>query len=193
MHPGSGGGVRVELLGEDGRLLIRQLLRFAVFGRKVTVLAEMDFEIAAVAEAARLQVSAEDRFGRTTRLASVDVILLSEGEPDLNPPGDRLSPIIVQQPEPQTVAEGGLLTVSGVARPNSVQPLVVELITSEGNTVGSRLAEVMGPADGRHHPFTVDVPYDVSETTRVLLVVRERGDRIPGTTQLVSLELVLSP
>ncbi len=194
LEPGSGGRVRVELFGEDGRLLFRQLLVYpALPGRRVNLFPEIDFEIAAVAEAARLSVSIDDRWGRTVQLASVDLVLLSSGQADINPPGDLLAPIILEEPLPDAVIEGGEVLVVGLARPNGEQPLVIELVTREGKILGSRLAAIAEGDPAEHRPFAVSVPYQVESATRALLVARERGERIPGNAQLTSLEIVIEP
>ena len=192
--PGSGGRIRVDLNGEDGRLLVRKVLQFSASpSRQVLLLTELDFEISAVAETGRLSISVDDAAGRTTDLASVDLILLSSGVPDQNPSGDLLAPLVIDEPAPETVIEGGQLVITGLARPASTQPLKVELIDRRNVIIGERLVAVAeGPA-GEHRPFATEVTYRVEEVTRALLVVRERGDRIPGTTQLVSVEVILAP
>ncbi len=192
--PGAGGRIRVDLNGEDGRLLVRKVLQFsAAPGRKVLLLTELDFEIAAVAETGRLSISVDDAAGRTTDLASVDLILLNGGISDPNPPGDFLAPLVIEEPPEETLIEGGQLVVTGLARPAGDQPLKVELIDGRNVIIGERLVAVAeGPA-GEHRPFATEITYRVDETTRALLVVRERGERIPGTTQLVSIEVILAP
>jgi hypothetical protein len=194
LAPGAGGRVQVELLGEDGRLLVRQVLVFsATPGIKITLFEELEFEIAAVAETGRLQVSTADRFGRTTQLESVELILLSIGGEDLNPPGDRLAPVVVETPRSSTLIQGGELVVSGLARPRSTQPLVLELSDEQGKILATRLVEVAGEGAADHRPFTTTLPYSVAEPTRALLTVRERDDRIPGNVHLTSLEVLLGP
>jgi hypothetical protein len=175
-------------------LLVRKVLQFSASpGRKVLLLTELDFEISAVAEVGRLSISVDDTAGRITDLASVDLILLGSGVPDLNPAGDLLAPLVIDEPPPETVLEGGQLVVTGLARPASAQPLKVELIDGRNVIIGERLVAVAeGPA-GEHRPFATEVTYRVEEITRALLVVRERGDRIPGTTQLISIEVILAP
>ncbi len=192
--PGAGGRIQVDLNGEDGRLLLRNVLQYSASpGRKVLLLTEIDFEIAAVAETGRLTISVDDAAGRTTDLASVDLILLSSGISDLNPPGDLLAPLVIEEPPAETRIEGGQLVVTGLARPASDQPLKVELIDGRNVIIGERLVAVAeGPA-GEHRPFATELTYRVEETTRALLVIRERGERIPGTTHLVSLEIILAP
>lgn len=192
--PGAGGKVTIELLGEDGRLLVRQLIYLNEnLGRKAGLVAEIHFEIPGVAELARLQISIEDAFGRPKALTSVDLLLLSAGAPDPNPPGDHLEAVVIKDPLPGALVQGGRLILSGLARPTNDPVLIVELITEKGKVVGTRLVEVpAGPANV-HRPFIVEVPYTVSEPTWARLSIRARGSRIPGNAYLTSLEVYLSP
>ena len=84
LRPGAGGKVRIELLGEDRRLLARQikLIDFIAPGAWSLLSADLDFEIAATAESGRLQISVDDEYGRIVALNSVPLILLSIGDAD---------------------------------------------------------------------------------------------------------------
>jgi len=89
LRPGDSGRARVELFGENGRLMYRKLFVFDVStGVQSNLRTEIDYEITGVAETAKLVVSVDDAYGRIKTLASQDLILLSLGEPDINPPGD---------------------------------------------------------------------------------------------------------
>jgi hypothetical protein len=186
--------VRLELLGEDGRLLVRKLLNYRTDVGRVGLSEEMEFEISAVAETGRLQISSYDRFGRMVAFSSVDLILLSIGETDLNPSGPSIEPIVVQEPLPNKLIQGGKVIVSGLARVSSDQPLLIELIAADGSLTGYRQAGVTIDPEGGYTPFMVEVPYQVSEPTWVRLTVKEMSSgRIQGMIQLTSLEVLLSP
>jgi hypothetical protein len=186
--------VSVELLGEDGRLMYRQIFVLnSVSNAQVNLLTEIEFEIAGVAETARLVISTQDVQGRLLALTSEDLILLSMGEADINPAGDLLETIVIQQPTPNRLVQGGKLIVSGFARPVSDQPLLVEMIASDGRVVGSRLAGVPPSSQGNHGLFATEVSYEVSSPTWVRLAVSERGVRLPGVIRLSSVEVLLSP
>ena len=186
--------MRIELLGEDGRLLMREVKSFSASqGWQVNVAKEVTFGISAVAEAGRLQISVEDENGQVMALASVDLILLSIGDPDLNPSGDLLERIVIQAPEPDVLVQGGTLRVSGLARPLTEKALMVELRAVDGRVLGSRQVEVILPDSGGHGIYAIDVPYTVNEPTPARLFVWELGERIPGIAYLSSLELLLSP
>lgn len=194
VRPGPDGRVRMELLGEDGRLLVRKIINFGPEKGWVFVSDALDFEITAAAETARLVISTYDTYGRLNSLDAVEIILLSLGEDDLNPPGSDQEPVIVLEPLPNKLIQGGTLLVSGLTRLPAEMPLLVELVTAQGKVVGYRLAGIpLDPQDG-YVPFTVDVPYDVESPTWARLTIRqESSGRIPGTVYTTSLEVLLSP
>jgi hypothetical protein len=80
LAPGDKGNVRIELLGEDGRLLVRQLLSYGPLAR-IQVVTELDFEISATGELGRLRITTEDPEGRMVAVASVDLLLISWANP----------------------------------------------------------------------------------------------------------------
>jgi hypothetical protein len=191
LKPGARGNIRVDLLGEDGRLLGRKILVYAP-NLSVHMLADMEFEIPGAAEAGRLVISTEDPQGRTIALASVDILLMSMGEADINPPGDLLEDIIIQEPTNNTFIQGGEVIVTGKTRLHSNEPLLVEMIATDGKHIGPiRLVNVPGSTIGGYSPFTAEVPYSVSSPTWVRLIVYENPGRIPGTSHLSSVEILL--
>lgn len=192
LAPGDKGNVRIELLGEDGRLLVRQLQSYGPLSR-IQVVTELDFEISAAGELGRLRITTEDNSGRTVAVASVDLLLLSIGQSDITPSADSLDRIIIQDPAPKTLVQGGDLRVSGFIRPSSEGSIWVELITAENRVVGYRQFSIPEPQETGHTPFSVDVPYTVSATTWVRLTVSQRDGRIPGIINLSSHEVLLSP
>lgn len=197
LPPGHTGAVNVELLGEkpDRPPLVRKTFSFnSEPGGRIALYAELDFEIPGVSEIGRLQVTAIDLNGRTVALASVDLILLSVGPPELNLPDDELEPIFIQNPPAGSFVQGGALLVSGLARPRGDQPLIVELLGENGKHLGpSRWADVEPSQNGQYVSFEVDVPYSVQAPAWALLVVRESAGRIPGVTHLSSVEIQLAP
>lgn len=194
LRPGSDGRVRLELLGEDGRLLVRKILSYLPSLTRVNLVEEVEFEISAVAETARLQISTFDRYGRPLAMDSVDVILLSMGESDVNPPGPSGEKIIIQEPLPNKLIQGGTLVVAGLARVDGKQPLLIELITAEGKLVGYRLADVAANPAGDYGTFTTEVPYQVDSPTWVRMIIKENSSgRLAGVVYLTSQEILLSP
>lgn len=195
LKPGAGGKVRIELLGEDNRLLARQIrtLNFVPVGAWAVMSMDLEFEIAATAEEARLQISVDDEYKRIVALNSVPLILLSVGDADIIPPPDVLAPLVIQQPTKRTLIQGGKLQVTGLARTAGPNPLLVRLITTQGQELGMRLASVSPPVVGDYGQFSVEVPYQIENPTQVLLVVSEGDEAINDLIHLSSLEVMLSP
>lgn len=186
--------VRIELFGEDGRLLMREVRSYHPERRENLLLgAEITFAISAVAEVGRLQVSLLDEHNRFVAVSSVELILLSVGEPVFNPQGDALEDIVIQSPIENSLIQGGMLRVSGLARLRSQRPLLIELQTSDGKIVGSRQVRVEAVPGSSFGTFLIDVPYTVSAAARVRLLVWEPGELVPGITHLSSVEVMLSP
>jgi len=186
--------VRVELHGEDGRLLGRQLSSLpAIPWSTATVSTEMEFEIRLAAEYGRLVISVEDAYGRLMDVNSVNLVLLQFGDSELNPATALWQVIQIDEPQPQTLIQGGSVYVSGLARPNTSNPLFIQLVGQDGQNLGHRLAAVEISIPGGYGTFAADVPYSVTEVTPALLVVYESGGTLSEIAHLASVELLLSP
>jgi hypothetical protein len=194
LRPGERGRVTLELFGEDGRQLVRQIKTFNTTpGARVNLNAELEFGIQAAAEVGRLVISAQDEIGRLVVLNSVDLILLSLGQEDINPSNALLEDIIIEQPVVNTLIQGGMLVVSGLADPDTNRPLHVEIINDENQIVGQRLAAVDRLDGEAYGSFAVEVPYKVSEFSSVRLVVYEDGEQMSPVRHLSSVEFLISP
>ncbi len=186
--------VRIELHGEDGRLLARQLRTFENIPWHVANLsANLEFEISVVAEIGRLVVSVEDSFGRLIDVNSVDLILLSSGVTELKPASALLQRIIIQEPAKDTLIQGGNLIVSGRARPNEDKSLRAEIITEDGRVVGQRLVGVSLPIPGDYGQFAAEIPYTVDELTPAVLIIYEDGGQLSPISHLASQDIILAP
>ncbi len=87
ISPGEDGFVYVDLIGEDGRYLVRQALDFRAYrDRRFYIAPEVPFEIEKPAEVARLVLYTRDRFGRTIYLCATDVVLQQLGRNVLEAP-----------------------------------------------------------------------------------------------------------
>ena len=194
VKPGPGSVVLIELLGEDGRILVREVRNLqSAQNEWISLGSEVEFGINAVAESGRIQISVEDEHGRLKSLSSVDLILQSIGEQDLNQPRDQLTNIYIESPKPNRLIQGGTMRVEGLARTRSTQPLMIEIRTSDGRIVGTRQVSVTPSPGSAYGAFAIDVPYTVDSTNKVRVQVWEPGDRIPGIINLSSLEVSLSP
>jgi len=186
--------VRIELFGENGRLLARHVRSFDDIPWGANQFTQtLEFEISAAAELSRLVVSVEDRFGRLTDVNSINLVLLSTGMAKFNPATALWQRIIIQEPQPRGLVQGGKLIVSGRARPDSDQPLRVMLITEDGKIIGQRLAGVTIPIPGDYGTFITEVPYTVSDLVFALLVVYEDGKPLSDIAHLSSIEIILAP
>jgi hypothetical protein len=196
VEPGGDGRIRVELTGEDGRVLYRQVFLYtnSPAGARVNLNTKVDFEIAGVAETGRLTVSVNDEYERLKALSSVDLVLLADGQADLTPTGDLLENIFIQQPQIKTLVQGENILVTGLARTGDDQPLLVELVAPDGRIIGSRLAGIAPlTADGSHRLFAAEVPFSVSSPTWVRVTVYDNSGRLPGPKHVSSVEVLLSP
>ena len=191
---GDGKVIRIELHGEDGRLLARDVRNYdKVPWGAARIGMSLDFEISAAAELGRLVISAEDAFGRLIEVNSMSLILLSHGITELNPPSGLQQRIIIQDPLEKTLIQGDRLIISGRARPETTQPLRVMLVAEDGRILGQRLAGVKILIPGDYGTFMAEVPYSVSEVTNALLTVFEEGGTMSETSFLTSLKIVLAP
>lgn len=195
VRPGEDGLVRVELIGEDGRLIARQSLDFTRYkGQSIAFYPAIPFEIRAVSETARLQVWTADRFGRLISLESVDLVLLSTGRSEIFAPLVTQEPYIVRFPKEGAVIRGGTLSVDALIRPVNDSALIVELVAENGAVLQTRQISVAAPqGDQNHTPVVIDMPYQVGATTGVRLILRQAGSRIAGTVALASVALTLEP
>lgn len=194
VRPGPDGRIRIELLGEDGRLLVRQILNYGQESGLVFISQDLEFEIASAAETARLVISTYDTFGRLAWMQSVDVVLLSLGDTDLNPPGSDQEPVIIKEPLPNKLIQGGTLQLEGLSRLSDESPLLIELIAATGKVVGYRQAAIQFDPEGGYMPFNVEIPYTVEASTWVRVTVKQNSpNRIPGLVYATSFEILLSP
>ena len=191
---GDGKVIRIELYGEDGRLLARDVRNYSkVPWEAARIGMKLDFEISAAAELGRLVIIAEDAYGRLIEINSMNLILLSQGMTELNPPSGLQARIIIQDPTEQTLIQGGRLIISGRARPESNQPLRVMLVGEDGRILGQRLAGITILVPGDYGTFLAEVPYTVTEVTPALLTIFEEGGTISSTSFLTSLKVLLAP
>lgn len=186
--------VRIELFGEDGRLLARQVKVYNQIPWHVaTLLLDLEFEINAAAEAGRLVISVEDIYNRLIDLNSVNLILQSTGATKLNPATALYERVVIHEPTPNSLIQGGTLIVSGLALTSSEQPLRIALISEDGRILGNRLAGVHANTPGNYGEFFAEVPYTVADLTPALLVIYEENENSQEKIYLTSIEIVLSP
>jgi hypothetical protein len=192
--PSPGGTARVELIGEDGRLMLRNLIEYGG-GQdyRLPLDLQLEYTLPGLAETARLQVIIQDYRDEIVYVSSVDVILLSIGETERNQPGDNLEPFYLQRPWSLQLIQGGVMLVSGLLRPPNQQPVIFELYSATGELAGSKQLAPEEVVNGAHYPFQFELPYTITKEGWGRLVVRQAGERIPGDAFLNSVQVYLKP
>jgi hypothetical protein len=188
--------VDLRLVGEDGRTLSeKSIMVFPWEGAThATMVSLIEFEIPpGTMEAARMEISVNDEFGRPRAMNSIELILMSEGMPMRNYAESLKEEVVIQYPLDNTLIQGEALLLSGLVKVRSEKPLLIELITETGEVIGSSEAAVLLPEEGDYAIFATQVHYDISEPTWVRLVIRVPSARIPGTAYIKTRVLLLYP
>lgn len=177
------------------RLIFRKVDKFSSSDPAVWmyITNQIDFDLLLAGESAQLRLSTYDRYNRPVSASAVDVLLLQYGETELNPAGDLQAPIVINEPAPNKLIQGGNLLVTGVVRPEGDQILHFNLITSDNRIVGTRDVFMTTSPAGSYTPFSTSVEYQVTEPTWVRMVIFELDTHITGVRQLTSVEVLLSP
>lgn len=194
--PGRDGYVWLRLIGEDNRTIVEQKLDYRQYqDRSLRIAPLVNFSITAAVETARLELSIKDEYHRLIALSSVDLLLMLVGEDEIYPPDTIQERYLVRFPKPDATISGGNVPVIGLANPVNSNPVILELIDTQGNVVGSTQVQVPPPTgDLSHTPFEAVIPYQISESKQVRLTLRqESAGRIPGTVALSSLAITLEP
>jgi hypothetical protein len=182
--------VQVELFGEDGRLLSRTLRNVLNTTEGAFVSLKISFETRAAAELGRITVSTLDNDGRIQALNSVRVLLLSSGVNEINPPGNPSEPVGVTKPIAEQSAFDGVVNVKGDIWPFSLQPVIIELVSPEGKSIGLRILNIdnINP-----QLFETTIPYKVTKPVSARLTIRQDDDRMPGLFYVYSQVVLLNP
>jgi len=188
--------IDLRLVGEDGRTLEEKSVQvFPYEGTTfVTMVSLIEFEIdPGTIEAARLEISTTDEFGRPKAMNSIELILLPEGDSLRNYAESLKEKVVIQYPLDYTVIQGDTLLLSGLVKARSEKPLSLELIDETGQIIGAGEAAVLLQGEDEYGLFATQVHYDITEPTWVRLVIRVPDARIPGTAYIKTRELLLYP
>lgn len=179
--------------GEDARPLYKEVQRIISNPIDwVFIDQAIDFELSRVSEFGQLRLGMYDTYGRPAWVNSVDLLLLSMGVSEITPSDSRTEPIVIREPAPNKLIQGGTVIVSGLAKPTE-DFMLVELVAADGSIVGYRQVFVTPSEDGSYVPYSIEVPYQVSTPTWVRLRVSESSTRIPGIEHLSSVVVLVSP
>lgn len=182
--------MQVDLFGEDGRLLSRTIKKVPTSNNGAYQTMKIPFEIRAAAEVGRITVTTLDKAGRIQGLNSVRVLMISSGENEINPVGDPSEPVRVFSPVDEEAVSGGVLNIRGDVWPFSLQPIILELISPEGKSLGLRIITV---EDTSPQLLETTIPYKVTDSTLARLTIRQDDDRMDGLFYVYSQLVLLSP
>lgn len=183
--------VEVDLFGEDGTRLGRKLLAVvgSPAGDPLTV--KIPFEIRAAGENGYIQVSTNDGHGRVQSLTTLQVLLLSSGESQINPPGNTIyERVVLAHLSPGTQIGGGVLGLEGQILPYNRQPVVIQLISDDGKNHWVRVLTTTGTD---WQSFNTTVPFKVTVVTPARLFIQQADDLLSTQSYIYSVPIVLTP
>lgn len=187
---GGSGKAQIDLYGEDGRLLTRNVKKVPPGGKGVDQNIKIPFEIPGAAEVGRLTISTLDKQGRVQYLNSVRLLLLSSGSNEITPPGNPSEPVGIFDPLEEESVSGGVLNIRSDVWPFNPNPLLFELIGPDGKSIGLR---IVNPEHLNPQMVETTIPYRVSVPTLARLTIRQDDDRINGLFYVYSQEVLLNP
>ena len=191
VRPGGDGQIQVELLGEDGRLLARDLFyRETVLVEGAYIRLEVPFETRAAAEIGRLQISTKDELGRPQEVYSIHLLLLSVGKNDINRSDTALPRAVFFYPEVKEEIYGGTLPIIGEMQAYNENIVIFELLDEAGKTLGLRTLFLEA---GSREGFETTIEYKISEPVAARLVVRQADKGFGGRVYLHSQIVMLNP
>jgi hypothetical protein len=194
-RPGEDGQIRVDLIGQDNRLIYRSIRDYSSYiDHTILIEQEIPFEVRAD-ESARLQIILENAKGKPIFVTSVDVTLLlikgteTTGEAPVNPR------LVIEQPVPGKTVTGSDLVIKGKIKPYNDTPLVFEVLGSDWHTLISKMITVSIPADRTaFSSFELKLPCKTGSDTPVTIRIhQESKSMITGTVFLWSEKVILNP
>ena len=163
--------VQVDLLGEDGRVLQRNLERVTQASSGNFRNFRLSFEIRAVSEAGYIRISTKDDFGRIQALNTMPVLLYSIGSTQLNPVGNMIyERVTFDGIKDGDDVFGGELNLKGLFWPFNDQPVIIELVLPDGKALSSRILQFNGI---KPETFETNLPYKLTEPTMARLTIRQ--------------------
>ncbi len=188
---GSSNKIEVDLYGEDGRLLGRSLKAVVGSPQGDSLALKMPFQIRAAGENGTVQVSTRDASGRLQSLTTLQVLLLSSGTSQINPAGNAIyERVTFYHLAPDATVDGGVVSLDGNFLPYNKQPVILELVSAAGKSLGLR---VLTFPDLDTQDFKTTIPYKVSTATPARLFVRQQDDVLNGPVYVYSQEITLNP
>jgi hypothetical protein len=192
----------INLYGEDGRVLAERKFEILPYDDPVNgnVITDLEFTIEGLNEVGRLEFKVYDQFGRLRALNSVNLILLSSGDADRNYAPEDGERILQQIPFPgQIEFEGGSLLLSGLVRltpttdSSNPAPLVVHLVSEDGEIVAEGRAPVVLTVSDLLGQYVAEIPYQVDQPTSVLLTFSIIEGRLQTPAYVKTFPITLLP
>ncbi len=190
--------VQVDLLGEDGRVLQRDLESVTRNLKGIFRKFVLKFEIRAVSEAGYIRISSKDDFGRIQALNTMPVFLYSIGSTQINPLGNMIyERVMVERLKEKADFYAGEVSLKGRIWPFNDQPVIVELIRPDGRPISTRVLTFDGIET---QPFETTLSYKVTEPTLARLTFRQDNPLLSVTdpelakyVYVYSVEVTLNP
>ncbi len=167
--------VRIRLLGEDSRVLAQRVTYlWSPPGYSGVFSTELSFQIEAVAEAARLEVSTQDmRSTRLGHLTTQNLVLLSVGAPRVYPGGEGPERLTILSPREGASVSGGVVQVRGAGWVEAEVPLAVQLVDRYGTVLAAGEARLEAAAVGQLGTFEVALAYGIPYSQYAWVTVAE--------------------
>lgn len=190
--------VQVDLLGEDGRVLYRDLEKVTRNVKGIYRRFELRFEIRAVSEAGYIRVSSKDDYGRIQALNTMPVLLYSIGSAQINPPGNMIyERVMIEGMKEKANFYAGEVSLKGRISPFNEQPMIVELVLPNGSPISTRVLPFNGIDT---QSFETTLPYKVTEPTLARLTFRQDNpllnvadSEVQKYIYVYSVEITLNP
>jgi hypothetical protein len=168
---GESGIVQIDLLGEDGRVLQRDLERIQRNLGALYLGLDLEFEIRAVSEKGYIRISSNDDHHRIQSLNTMPVLLYSLGQNKINPIGNMIyERVMLNGIKEGEEISGGVLSLKGRYWPFNRQPVFVDLLNVEGRPITSRVLNFNGIDP---QAFETTLPFKVTERTHARLTFHQ--------------------
>ena len=123
-----------------------------------------------------MQVTTRDETGVLMALSTVQVLLLSSGVSEINPPGNTIyERVALETPHYEDTISGGTYNCQGNVYALSIRrPYVFELIDMNGKSLNAnRQLSLMGSSS---QSIDTTIPYKVDSSTPAYLVIHQEDD-----------------
>ncbi|MBK7448706.1 MAG: hypothetical protein IPP55_22160 [Anaerolineales bacterium] len=195
---GESNTIQIDLLGENGRVLQREIKKLTRNPLGVFQRFDIKYEIRAVTEAGYIRISTKDDFGRIQALNTMPILIYSVGTPQINPPGNFIYERVAMDGFKElSNFYAGEVALKGRIWPYNDQPIAVELVDTKGKVLSTRILRMNGVDT---QPFETVLPYKVTEPTAARLTFRQDNPLVgysdPELGKLVyvyTVEVILNP